>query len=116
MTISKSETKIGFSIVQNIKDIKLNNKLRKFLNCGRVSVNPSYAQSELIVNKLRDIDEIILPLFQNYNLIGIKKRDFEDFSKIVKLMKNKEHLTEEGLEKIIQLKSGMNRRRKITIV
>lgn len=82
VTISKYKTKIGFtvqlrfSIVQNIRDLKLISKLVKFLNCGRVSVNPSNSGSELIVNRLRDIDEIILPLFQNYNLIGVKKGDF----------------------------------------
>jgi hypothetical protein len=34
-----------------------------------------------------------------------------DFCKAADLMKNKAHLTKEGLDKIISLKSGMNRGR-----
>lgn len=33
-----------------------------------------------------------------------------------KLMKNKEHLTQEGLEQIRQIKSGMNTQRKYKLV
>ena len=130
VSIVKSKTKIGFavrlafSIVQNnplrarervlgccAGDYKLISKLVNILNCGSVLVNSNNSGVEFMVNRLSDINEIIIPLFQKYNLISIKNRDFEDFCKIVELMKNKEHLTNEGLEKIILIKSVMNRRR-----
>jgi len=37
--------------------------------------------------------------------------DFADFCKVAELMKNKAHLTQEGLEEIRQIKAGMNTRR-----
>jgi len=37
--------------------------------------------------------------------------DFEDFKKAAELMKNKEHLTELGLEQIRLIQMGMNRGR-----
>jgi hypothetical protein len=37
--------------------------------------------------------------------------DFNDFCKIADFMKNKSHLTSEGLEQIRHIKSGMNRGR-----
>jgi hypothetical protein len=37
--------------------------------------------------------------------------DHRDFLKVALLMKEKAHLTEEGMSKICQIKSGMNRGR-----
>jgi hypothetical protein len=39
---------------------------------------------------------------------SVKIKDFEDFSEVVKLIESKAHLTEEGLEKINEIRSGMN--------
>ena len=41
----------------------------------------------------------------------MKYKDCIDFVKIIKLIKNKEHLTTEGLDTIIKIKAGMNRMR-----
>jgi len=41
-----------------------------------------------------------------------KKRSFEIFSEIIKMMNNKEHISEEGLYKIAVLASKMNRQTK----
>lgn len=119
MSIYKSKTKTGyaiklvFSISQNNRDHLLISSLVKHLNCGRVSVNSINSGVEFVVGSFDEINEIIIPLFQEYNLIGIKQKDFEDFCKIVLLMKNKEHLTQEGIEKIRKIHSGMNKRRDI---
>jgi hypothetical protein len=40
--------------------------------------------------------------------------DYADFVKIAELMKNKAHLTKEGLDQIRQIKAGMNRKRDLT--
>ena len=64
-------------------DYKLISKLVNIFNCGRVSENSNNSGVEFMVNRLSDINEIIIPLFQKYNLISIKNRDFEDFCKIV---------------------------------
>ena len=40
---------------------------------------------------------------------GFKKENYLDFKKVSELMENKAHLTLEGLEKIKQIKSGMNK-------
>ena len=42
---------------------------------------------------------------------AVKSKDFLDLSKIAGLMKNKEHLTFEGLNKIRQIQSNMNSKR-----
>ena len=45
-------------------------------------------------------------------LFGIKK-DFADFCVIVHIMKEKGHLTKEGLDKILKIKTKMNAKRVI---
>lgn len=61
--------------------------------------------------KLKDLSEKVIPFFQSIPLQGVKSKDFADFCKVVDIMKVKGHLTNEGLDKIRELKSGMNRGR-----
>lgn len=63
--------------------------------------------------KFLDIFEIILPFFQEYNIRGVKSLDFLNWCEIAEMMKNKEHLTQEGLDKIKKIKENMNKSRKI---
>jgi hypothetical protein len=55
-----------------------------------------------------DISEKILPFFKDHKIEGIKKEDFEDWSRVAELIRSKAHLTEDGVEKIREIKSGMN--------
>jgi hypothetical protein len=64
-----------------------------------------------VVSKLNENLNIIIPFFDKYPILGIKYADYIDFKTCALLMENKEHLTEEGLLKIKNLKSGMNRGR-----
>lgn len=60
----------------------------------------------VIINK-------IIPFFYKYPILGVKSLDFEDFKKIAFLMANKEHLTPEGMSRIIAIVSSMNLDRNI---
>jgi len=44
-----------------------------------------------------------------YPLITQKRSDYELFKQAVELMKQKEHLTEEGLRKLVAIKASMNK-------
>ena len=57
------------------------------------------------------INEIIIPFFNKYKIVGIKYQDFEDFKKAAEFIQTKAHLTDEGFEKIRQIKMRMNRGR-----
>jgi hypothetical protein len=64
------------------------------------------------VQKLSDITDRIIPFFKKYPIQGVKLKDFHDFCLVAELMKNKAHLTEEGLNRIRLIKAGMNTGRK----
>jgi hypothetical protein len=83
-------------------------RIKSFFNeIGTIVTNYNF-----IVYKVRNLDEItkvIIPHFENYPLITKKQSDFLLFKEIVKIMDNREHLTEDGLIKIISLKASLNR-------
>ena len=64
------------------------------------------------ITKFEDLTNIVIPFFDAFPIVGVKSQDFEDFKKVAELVKNGVHLTSEGLNKIIEIKSGMNRGRK----
>jgi len=53
---------------------------------------------------------IFSPFLIKYPLYGIQLIEFWYFCKVLVLVKNKEHLTTDGLEKIVKVQQGMNRR------
>ena len=50
-------------------------------------------------------------MFKKYPIPGVKALDFKDFCRAAELMKEKKHLTPEGLEQIKKIKAGMNSKR-----
>jgi hypothetical protein len=64
------------------------------------------------VNNFSVIQEIIIPFFLKYPIEGKKRLDLLDFIKSGEIIKKKEQLTEKGLIKIIQIREGMNSKRK----
>jgi hypothetical protein len=64
------------------------------------------------VEKYPNIVEKIIPFFDQYPIIGVKALDYANFKTVAELMRNKEHLTESGLEKIRKIKAEMNTLRK----
>ena len=78
----------------------------ELLVCGNVY---KYREAcDLIVTKLSDINNKIIPFFQKYPIIGTKSKDFDDFCKVANMMKEGKHLTVEGLDQIRKIKAGMN--------
>ena len=63
------------------------------------------------VTKIYDIQNKIIPFLQKYPILGIKAIDFVDFCKVAELIKEKKHLTKEGLDQIRNIKAGMNTRK-----
>jgi hypothetical protein len=98
-----------FKLTQHTKDEQLIRSLVDYLECGKVYVNGTMV--DYIVTKLTDITDKIVPLFQKYPIQGVKHLDYTDFVSVVELMKNRKHLTPEGLDQIRAIKAGMNKGR-----
>ena len=57
----------------------------------------------------------IIPFFDKYNIRGSKNSDFLHFKSAALIIKNKEYLNKEGMNKVLQLKNkfiGLNNKTK----
>lgn len=101
---------LKFILTQHIRDNEFLHSLISTLNCGRYVTKSGYG--EFIVEKFKDVDEKILPIFETFKLQGVKSKEYEDFKKAATIMRNKDHLTKKGLENIKKIKGQMNKSRK----
>jgi len=81
---------------------------KKHLQCGtlRSRVDGVWHYE---VNNFTAIVQNIIPFFQKYGFLSAKKKnDFAKFQQVVKLIEKKDHLTKEGIKKILELREQMN--------
>ena len=61
-----------------------------------------------VVRKFGDINSKIIPFFNKYRILGVKYKDFIDWSEAAKITESKNHLTPEGYKEIRRIKENMN--------
>ena len=80
---------LGCQITQHSRDFMLIKKFTSFFNCGRLETTREFYEN-FIVTKLLHINEIIIPFFEKYPLLGIKSKEFKyKINKIILLKINK---------------------------
>lgn len=86
--------------------------MKEFLNCGRISIDNSKTETmKFVVTDINDIIEKIIPHFDKYNLKTSKFLNYIDFKAGALLMFEKQHYTLNGISKLKDIKSNMNRAR-----
>ena len=98
---------LNFNITLHKKDINLLNQIKNFFGVGIVS-NHRDQSKQYNVKSVKDIKIIIDP-FDKFPLMTKKLDDYRLFKKAYNLILNKEHLTHEGIEKLIVIKNSINR-------
>lgn len=117
--IPSTNSKLGyrvqlrFRISQNSRDFILMEKIVEYLGSGKIYKYAGKSAVSLSIVDFKDITYIIVPFFNENPIIGIKLYDYLDWCKIHSLMLNRTHLTVEGINSIIKIKSGMNTGRNI---
>ncbi len=90
------------------KDPVILSLFKKHLKCGTMRQRQDgiwYFE----VNNLNAICENLIPFFDHFGFLSAKKKnDFSKFKKIVYLIKEGKHLTEEGMKEIFRLREKMN--------
>ena len=95
-----------FQIGLHKKDQALLEKIKNFFNVGKIFVKNDDS-IQYSVQSIKDL-AIIIEHFDRYPLLSQKLADYELFKKAFYIIKNKEHLTTEGLNKIMSIKASMN--------
>lgn len=87
-----------------------NSRINKGISFSSESAEQKKSVS-LTISNIEDIGNIIIPFFNIYSIIGVKKMDYNDFKYIYNIIKSKEHLTPEGLDLIQNIRNNMNDKR-----
>jgi hypothetical protein len=81
---------------------------KRYLKCGTLRSRPDgvwYYE----VNNLSAIVEHVIPFFDRFRFLSAKKkRDFATFKALAKMIGDGDHLNEQGIRKILQLRKDMN--------
>lgn len=107
---------LHFHLKMQERDKELLERVRNTIGCGAV-----YFQKErranhcqcyrYTVSSEKDIQEIVIPFFKRYPLQSASKSaSFDIFCQIAALVKERKHMTSEGIEHIRSLKSRMNQK------
>src|SRR5690606_23512156 len=95
-----------FRIELHIRDIELLYAIKHFFNgVGHIRLITTRDLVAYEVERKEELINVVIPHFIKYPLISQKAADFELFKLAVEMIKNKEHLTKEGLLKIINIKA-----------
>lgn len=95
-----------FSVNLHKKDIKILEAMQRTLGVGKL-YKSGKDSVQFRVSSLKNL-EVIINHLNLYPLITKKLTDFILFKACVNLIKNKKHLTLEGLQKIVNLKASIN--------
>jgi len=110
-SINKTYISLKFSISQHIRDKILIESFIDYLGCGKIYEPLGRNEIYFHIMTFSDIIEKIIPIFNEYPIIGVKKEDYLDFVKVAELIKSKDHLTKEGIKKIEKIINNMNSKR-----
>ena len=98
-----------FRIVQHKRDEQVLHRIQKFFGFGVVTVNHG-DRKEFRVRGLDNLNKIV-EFFKTYKFQTFsKQKSFDVFSEIMKMMCNKEHLSDDGRKRIANLVSTVNKK------
>jgi len=101
---------VSFELSLNYKDKALLENIKYTLGVGYTFYNSKDKIYKFKVSNINELFNVIIPHFKKYSLITQKNADFSLFSEIVRIIKNKEHLTVQGLKYIVNLNTILNLR------
>lgn len=88
-------------------------KVKKAFGCGAIYLQKDKRSNHsecyrFEINSRRDVQNILIPFFDQHPLQGLKKKDYLLFRQAVEMVKQKEYLTPMGMSKFEALKKKMN--------
>ena len=117
ISVTKSSTnRLGWSIQPYFKtslkkkDLPILEKYKSyFKDAGKIGITGKGRDIfSYVISSKAQIMAVVLPHFDKYPLITQKRADYELFKRIIYIMNNKKHLTEEKLQEIINNKASLN--------
>jgi hypothetical protein len=102
------QTQLFFSVVQHKRDEKFFESFLSYFDSGKLQIGYTNTSVCFVVKKKADLEKKIIPFLTKYSLLCSKNKEFIDFCSVLFLEKSKSHLTEQGLNQILDINYGMN--------
>ena len=97
-----------FTVVQHERDVQVLHGLKAYFGCGVVRKNHGDRMAYRVRSK-EHLLQTIIPFFMKHPLRSKKNVDFLKFRDVLLMMEKSEHLTSEGIARIRDIASKMNR-------
>jgi LAGLIDADG endonuclease len=103
---------LEFKITQKKSSGSILYGFKKYFNCGRVNIDNRKTDTlKYVVTRNEDLFNKIIPHFDRYILKTSKYLDYINFRTAVFIMRDKKHLTKEGISLLRDIKEKMNKAR-----
>jgi len=110
------QIEVNFSINLHIRDIDLLKLIQIYFDgAGRIGKERNSC-CDYTVGSLDQIVKKVIPHFEKYPLKSKKYSDYLLFKEVVLIMQRGEHLTKEGLQKIINIRASLNKGLTTTLI
>ena len=109
------EVRLRFEIELREDDEPILQEIQKLLECGSIyrleyeRYKKWRPHVKFMVGSYRDIKSKIIPFFKKYPLQAKKKKQFEFFCKVARMIESNEHKTLEGIQKISELREDFRK-------
>jgi LAGLIDADG DNA endonuclease family protein len=106
----------GFVVTQGAKSLDVLEAIQEYFQCGKIYENrrtDNHRENlyRYCVRSFSDLQDKIVPFFEEHPLQTAKSQDFKVFCAVLLLIKDRLHLTPAGIEKIRTLAATTNRRK-----
>ncbi len=105
---TKIEVRPSFSISQHKRNLKILQHIHQHFGVGAIRFSKRDQNYKYEVRSIDDLIQVIIPHFERFPLQTTKRKDFQKFKTICRLVKAKHHLNPQYLQKIIDLAYSMN--------
>ena len=102
------EARPSFSLSLNERDLGLLEALQQFFECGWIRESRGDRTFKYEARSAAELVQRIVPHFEEYPLRGAKASSFAGFAEVCRMVWQGDHLTREGMIRIVQIAYEMN--------
>ena len=106
--LTSLEVRPSFSVSQNHDRAEVLYLFKEFLQCGTVRKNSSDRTFKYEVRSIKDLVGKVITHFKTYPLLSSKRKDFEVFKSVCRMVDRQDHLKKNMLKEIVELSYQMN--------
>jgi hypothetical protein len=108
------KAELHFYLKMRKEELPLLRKVKQFFDCGHISLQRDKRKNHsdcyrFEIGNIKELKEKVIPTFKGKLNSQRRRKDFEIFCRILRLVERKRHLTPNGWKNIEKLKNDMHK-------